>query len=114
MTTIYGIPNCDTMKRARVWLDGRGIEHAFHDYRKAGVPEDRLKAWVDRLGWEVLLNRRGTSFRALPGAERNDLDAERAVAIMLAHPSTIKRPVVESDDQLLVGFDPEGWARTLG
>lgn len=114
MTTIYGIPNCDTMKKARAWLSEREIPHQFHDYRKAGVPEDRLRAWVDRLGWEVLLNRRGTSFRALPEAERSDLDAERAVAIMLAHPSTIKRPVVESGDELLVGFDPNAWARTLG
>ena len=114
MTTIYGIPNCDTMKKARVWLGAHGIEYTFHDYRKAGVPADRVRGWVERLGWEVLLNRRGTSFRALPEADRSDLDAERAVAIMLAHPSTIKRPVVESGDQLLVGFEPEGWARTLG
>jgi arsenate reductase len=113
MTTIYGIPNCDTMKKARAWLGTQGIEHAFHDYRKAGVPAERVRAWVERLGWEVVLNRRGTSFSALPEEARSDLNAVRAIAIMLAHPSTIKRPVVESGDELLVGFDPDAWARAL-
>ncbi len=110
---VYGIPNCDTVKKARKWLDAQGIEYAFHDYKKQGVPEDRLRAWVAEKGWEVLLNRRGTTFRALDDATKADLDAEKAVAVMLAHPSTIKRPVVENGATLLVGFDAAKWAGAL-
>lgn len=108
--TLYGIPNCDTVKKARTWLDAGGVAHGFHDYRKLGVPEALLRGWVARLGWEALLNRSGTTFRKLPEADRVDLDTERAVALMLAHPSAIRRPVVVDGDTLLVGFRPEAWA----
>ncbi|MEH3160126.1 MAG: ArsC family reductase [Sphingomonas taxi] len=114
MTTIlYGIRNCDTVKKARAWLDAAGIDYAFHDYKTAGVDADRLAAWVDRLGWEVLLNRAGTTFRKLPEADRADLDAPKAIALMLANPSCIKRPVVERGDTLLVGLKPDAWAAAL-
>jgi arsenate reductase len=114
MTILYGIPNCDTVKKARAWLDAAGVAYAFHDYKKAGVPEDRLRAWLDRLGWETLLNRAGTTFRKLPEADKADLDAARATALMLAHPSLIKRPVIERGDTLLVGFKPDVWTSALG
>ena len=110
MTEVYGIANCDTVKKARTWLDGNGVAHAFHDYKKAGVDAALLRGWVDRLGWEVLLNRAGTTFRKLPEADRTDLDADRAVALMLAHPSAIKRPVLVDRDRLEVGFKPERYA----
>lgn len=111
MTTIlYGIPNCDTVRKARAWLAARGIGYALHDYKKAGVREDRVRAWVARLGWEALLNRTGTTFRQLPEADRVDLDQDRAVALMLAHPSAIRRPVIEIGEQVLVGFSPERYA----
>lgn len=113
MTTLYGIPNCDTVKKARAWLDAHGVAHAFHDYRKAGVPADLLRAWVAQLGWEALLNRSGTTFRKLPETERADLDAERAVALMLAHPSAIRRPVLVAGDTLLVGFAPARYGEAL-
>ena len=93
---LYGIPNCDTMKKARTWLDARGVAYAFHDYKKEGVAEDRLRRWIGIAGWEVVLNRSGTTFRKLPESERTDLDADRAVALMLAQPSMIKRPVLEA------------------
>ncbi|RHW18093.1 arsenate reductase [Sphingomonas gilva] len=109
-TTLYGIPNCDTVKKARAWLDGRGRGHAFHDYKKAGVDAARLRRWIDVVGWEALLNRAGTTFRKLPDADKAGLDAGKAVALMLAQPSMIKRPVVEHDGQLLVGFKPDQWA----
>jgi len=107
MTTLYGISNCQTVKKARAWLDANGIAYTFHDYKKAGVDEKRLRAWVERLGWEKVLNRAGTTFRKLPEADKADLDTERAVALMLAHPSAIKRPMLESGDTLLAGFDPQ-------
>ena len=113
MTTLYGIRNCDTVKKARVWLEVAGVAYAFHDYKSAGVPRDRLRVWVERLGWEALLNRAGTTFRALPDADRADLDPERAVALMLAHPSTIRRPVLERGDLLLVGFKPDAYTAAL-
>ena len=110
MVTLYGIPNCDTVKRARAWLGERGVAFTFHDYKKAGVDPARLAAWIDRLGWETLLNRRGTTFRALPEADRQQLDAAKAARLMIAQPSLIKRPVVEAGGDLLVGFDPAAWA----
>lgn len=113
MTTLYGIPNCDTVKKARGWLAEHGIAYAFHDYKKAGVPEAELRRWVERLGWEALLNRAGTTFRALPEADKAGLDADRAIAIMLAHPSAIKRPVLESGDMLLAGFKPDTYLSSL-
>lgn len=108
--TLYGIRNCDTVKKARAWLDLAGVAYAFHDYKTAGVDADRLKSWVDRLGWETLLNRAGTTFRKLPDADKQDLDAGRAVALMLANPSAIKRPVLEAGNTLLVGFKAETYA----
>ena len=110
MVTLYGIPNCDTVKRARAWLGERGVAYTFHDYKKAGVDPARLAAWIDRLGWEALLNRRGTTFRALPEADRQQLDAAKAARLMIAQPSLIKRPVVEAGGDLLVGFNPAAWA----
>jgi len=107
MTKLYGIPNCDTVKKARAWLTAHEIDYAFHDYKKVGVDAAALRGWVDRLGWEVLLNRAGTTFRALPDADKADLDADKAIAIMLANPSTIKRPVLESGEVLLAGFKPD-------
>lgn len=104
---MYGIPNCDTIKKARKWLEGRGIDHGFHDYRKAGVDEAGLRGWVAELGWEALLNRAGTTFRKLPDADRQDIDADKAVALMLAQPSMIKRPVLDVGDRRIVGFRPE-------
>lgn len=112
--TIYGIPNCDTMKKARAWLDGHGMAYAFHDYRASGLEPRRLDAWVDQLGWEVLLNKASTSFRALPDADRQNLDANKAKALMLANPTMIKRPVLDLGDRLLVGFKPDNYAREIG
>ena len=109
MTTVYGIRNCDTVKKARAWLDAAGVAYDFHDYKTAGVDPDRLRGWVDRLGWETLLNRAGTTFRKLPDADKAGLDAERAMALMRAQPSMIKRPVVEQGETLLVGFRPDAW-----
>ena len=110
----YGIPNCDTVKKARVWLDAKGIGYAFHDYKKEGADPARLRQWVAAKGWETVLNRRGTTFRQLAEADKADLDAGKAVALMQAHPSTIKRPVVEYPGGLLVGFDPLEWEAKLG
>ena len=106
---LYGIPNCETVKKARAWLDGRGIAYVFHDYKKEGADPARLAAWSDVQGWEAVLNRRGTTFRALSDADKSDIDRAKAIRLMQAHPSLIKRPVVEYDGGLLVGFDPEAW-----
>jgi arsenate reductase len=108
--TIYGIPNCDTMKKARVWLDSHGVAYSFHDYKKSGIDAATLGGWVDRVGWEVLLNRAGTTFRKLPDAERADIDRDRAIALMVAQPSMVKRPVLVDGDTIEVGFKPERYA----
>jgi len=108
--TLYGIPNCDTVKKARVWLDQHGVAFAFHDYKKVGIDRPRLEAWVAEHGWETVLNRAGTTFRALPDADKTDMDAGKAVALMLAQPSMIKRPVLDLGDRTLVGFKPEHYA----
>lgn len=114
-TTMYGIPNCDTIKKARTWLGEHGVSFGFHDYKKAGIDAATLRAWVDRLGWEVLLNRAGTTFRALPDADKQGLDADRAVALMVAQPSMIKRPVVATaDGKLIVGFKPAEYEAAFG
>ena len=113
-TTIYGIPNCDTMKKARAWLDARGVAYTFHDYKKAGVDRAVLERAVAALGWEKVLNRQGTTFRKLPEAERADLDAERATALMEAHPSTIKRPLLVHGATIETGFSPERYAAIFG
>lgn len=109
----YGIPNCDTVKKARDWLGQHGIAFTFHDYKKSGIDRATLAGWVDRLGWEVVLNRAGTTFRKLPEAERSDLDGDKAIGLMLAQPSMIKRPVVAYDGGLLVGFKPEAWEKAF-
>ena len=109
MLTFYGIPNCDTVKKARTWLDGRGVVYAFHDYKKAGIDEASLRRWTDRLGWETVLNRAGTTFRALSETDKTGLDQDKAIALMLAQPSMIKRPIVEGDGTLVAGFKPDLW-----
>ena len=105
--TIYGIKNCDTMKKARAWLDARGVPYAFHDYKAQGIDRARLDAWAAAVGWEALLNRAGTTFRKLPEAERTGIEARKALALMLDQPSMIKRPVLDLGGRILVGFKPE-------
>ena len=105
--TLYGIPNCDTVKKARVYLDARGVGYHFHDYKKAGVDAADLKRWAKQVGWEVLLNKAGTTFKKLPDADKVGIDEAKAIALMQANPSMIKRPVVEGGAKLLVGFKPE-------
>ena len=104
--TLYGIPNCDTVKKARVYLDGRGVAYHFHDYKKAGIETADLERWSKQVGWEKLLNKAGTTFKKLPDADKADIDETKAIALMLANPSMIKRPVVEGGETLLVGFNP--------
>ena len=111
---VYGIPNCDTVKKARAWLDGHGVAYAFHDYKREGADPARLAAWSDAVGWEGLLNRRGTTFRALSEADKSDIDRAKALRLMQAHPSLIKRPLVEHGGGLLVGFDAAEWEAALG
>lgn len=108
--TLYGIANCDTVRKARAALDARGVAYAFHDYKKGGVERALIERWVARVGWERLLNRQGTTFRKLPEAEKADLDAARAVEIMALHPSSIRRPVIDLGDELVIGFDPKRYA----
>ncbi|MDQ2878496.1 MAG: ArsC family reductase [Pseudomonadota bacterium] len=105
--TMYGIRNCDTIKKARAWLDAHGVGYDFHDYKTAGVEAATLRRWAGEVGWEKLLNRAGTTFRALPAPDKADLDETKAIALMLAHPSMIKRPVLERDGAILVGFKPD-------
>jgi Spx/MgsR family transcriptional regulator len=107
--TIYGIKNCDTMKKARGWLEEHGIAYAFHDYKAVGIDRAHLQAWTKEAGWETVLNRAGTTFRKLPEADRNDLDEGKAIALMLEQPSMIKRPVVEANGKLLIGFKPDDY-----
>lgn len=112
--TLYGIPNCDTMKKARAWLDAAGVGYHFHDYKKQGVERAALARWADAAGWERVLNRAGTTFRKLPDADKAGLDRDRAIALMLAQPSMIKRPVLETGGTVVVGFDPERYAAVIG
>lgn len=112
--TLYGIKKCDTMKKARGWLDAHGVTYVFHDYKTAGIERSRLKAWCDDLGWETLLNRAGTTFRKLDEADKQNLTAAKALALMLAQPSMIKRPVLERGGRLTVGFKPELYAAAFG
>lgn len=113
-TTVYGIPNCDTVRKARAWLGEHGIAHAFHDYRKDGVDAGRLAGWIERFGWEKVLNRAGTTCRKLPEEMKAGLDAGRAQALMIAHPAAIKRPIVEHPVGVLIGFDAGEWAAAFG
>jgi arsenate reductase len=112
--TIYGIKNCDTMKKARAWLEKHGVEYLFHDYKTQGIDRERLEQWCKKVGWETLLNRAGTTFRKLPENEKASVDARKAVQLMLAQPSMIKRPVLElGGGKLLVGFAPENYKATI-
>ena len=110
---LYGIPNCDTVKKARRWLEANGLDYTFHDYKKEGADAGKLASWSDAAGWEVLLNKRGTTFRKLDDADKADLDRDKAIALMLQHPSMIKRPVIEHDGGVLVGFSEEAWTSAL-
>ena len=111
--TLYGIPNCDTVKKARVWLEQQGVDYVFHDYKKVGVDAGRLGQWVDEHGWETVLNRAGTTFKKLPDADKADIDRSKAIALMTAQPSMIKRPVLDLGDRRLVGFKPDVYAAAL-
>ena len=112
--TLFGIPNCDTVKKARVWLDAKNVVYAFHDYKKARIDAATLNRWADVVGWEPLLNRAGTTFKKLGDADKTNIDRAKAIALMIANPSMIKRPVVEGAGALLVGFKPDDWERTFG
>ncbi len=113
--TIYGIKNCDTMKKARAWLESHDVAYVFHDYKAAGVEREQLERWCRKVGWEALLNRSGTTFRTLPESDKRSLDARKAMALMLAQPSIIKRPVLDlGGGKLLVGFRPELYAEAMG
>jgi len=106
--SLYGIKNCDTMKKARAWLDKRGVDYAFHDYKTAGIERAQLEEWAKKVGWDTLLNRAGTTFRKLPDKDKNDIDSKKAIALMLAQPSMIKRPVLDlGRGKVLVGFAPD-------
>jgi arsenate reductase (glutaredoxin) len=113
MTTIYGIKNCETMKKARAWLDARKIAYAFHDYKASGIEKATLQGWVKKVGWEALLNRTGTTFRKLPDADKERLTEKRAVALMLAWPTMIKRPVLDKGGKMTVGFKPEAYEKVF-
>jgi arsenate reductase len=107
--TIYGIKNCDTMKKARAWLDARGIAYAFHDYKSEGIAGTKLEAWAKEAGWEILLNRAGTTFRALPDKDKDAITEKKAIALMQAQPAMIKRPVLDLGGRILVGFKPDAY-----
>ncbi len=112
--TIFGIKNCDTMKKARTWLDSHDVAYAFHDYKAVGIDRDVLEGWARVVGWETLLNRAGTTFRALPASDKDGITKDRAVALMIAQPSMIKRPVLDVDGKLIVGFKPEQYKGLFG
>ena len=112
--TIYGIKNCDTMKKAHAWLEKRGVTYAFHDYKIYGIERDRLERWSKKVGWETLLNRSGQTFRKLPDKDKQALSEKKAIALMLAQPSMIKRPVLDlGGGKLLIGFKPEMYGEAL-
>jgi len=111
--TLYGIPNCDTVKKARTWLAGRGIDYAFHDYKKQGIEAKRIAGWIERAGLDRVLNTAGTTYKALPDAVKAGMTGDTAPALMAANPSCIKRPIVEHDGGLLVGFKPDEWERAF-
>ena len=114
MTTIYGIKNCDTMKKARAWLEAHKVAHQFHDYKVSGIDKLTLEGWAKRTGWEVLLNRAGTTFKKLPDTDKENLTEKKAIALMLAQPSMIKRPVLETKGKFTVGFKPEEYKKLFG
>ncbi len=108
--TLYGIKNCDTVKKARTWLDAHGVDYIFHDYKTQGIDGARLKGWCDELGWEVLLNRAGTTFRKLPETDKQELNTSKAICLMITQSSMIKRPVIDFGKRRLVGFKPDLYA----
>jgi Spx/MgsR family transcriptional regulator len=112
--TIYGIKNCDTMKKAHTWLETQGVDYAFHDYKTAGIDAAHLNAWCDAAGWETVLNRAGTTFKKIDDADKADLNRDKAIALMLAQPSMIKRPVLEAKDKITMGFKPEIYEALFG
>lgn len=114
MITMYGIKNCDTIKKARSWLEAHGVAYAFHDYKAEGIDAETLARWSAELGWDKLLNRAGTTFRKLPEADREGLDETRAIALMVAQPSMIKRPLLDLGDRRLLGFKPDLYAEAFG
>jgi arsenate reductase len=111
---IYGIKNCDTMKKARAWLDGHGVAYAFHDYKSAGIDRGRLEGWAKKAGWETLLNRAGLTFKKLPEKDKAGITEKKAIALMAAQPSMIKRPVLDVGGKLIVGFKPERYEKAFG
>jgi arsenate reductase len=111
MTVMYGIKNCDTIKKARTWLESHKVEYDFHDYKSAGIDRAMLEGWVKKVGWELLLNRAGTTFRKLPDGDKEGLNEKKAIALMLAQPSMIKRPVLEAKGKLTVGFKPDDYKK---
>ena len=112
--TLYGIPNCDTVKKARAWMAAQGIAYTFHDYKKAGVTADQLRQWCGVAGWETVLNRAGTTFKKLPDGAKANLDKAKAIALMLEQPSMIKRPIVEHSGGVLIGFKETQWQDAFG
>src|ERR1700761_780246 len=114
MTTIYGIPNCDTMKKARIWLEAHKVAHTFHDYKKVGIDKATLEGWAKKVGWEILLNRAGTTFKKLPDADKEGVTEKKAIALMLAQPSMIKRPVLDAKGKLTGGFKPDAYKKLFG
>jgi arsenate reductase len=113
MTIMYGIKNCDTVKKARAWLDAHKVDYQFHDYKTEGIDRARLEKWVKALGWETVLNRAGTTFRKLPDKDKEGLTEKKAIALMLDQPSMIKRPMIEKSGKLLIGFKPEAYDKTF-
>ncbi|MDH5734560.1 MAG: ArsC family reductase [Gammaproteobacteria bacterium] len=113
MITLYGIPNCDTIKKARTWLDNQGIEYIFHNYKKLGITEKQLKQWIKQLGWETLLNKRGTTWRQLDESVRESVNETTAVQIMMANPSIIKRPVLDTNGKITAGFTEQDYKKIL-
>lgn len=111
---VFGIPNCDTVKKARKWLDQHAIDYEFHDYKKSGIDKKSLQQWCKTLGWEQLLNKRGTTWRKLPDVDKSDLTEDKAISIMLANTSVIKRPVVSANNQFFVGFEEPAWCTMFG
>jgi Spx/MgsR family transcriptional regulator len=111
--TIYGIKTCETMRKARTWLEAHRIDYAFHDLKAGGIAPDQLEAWSREVGWETLINRTGTTFRKLPAEVKAELDADKAIRLMLEQPSMIKRPVLDAGGRLVVGFKPEVYAATF-
>lgn len=113
--TVYGIPNCDSVKKARVWLTDHGVDHVFHDFKKQGVPPEAVDLWLNHVGWEVLVNRKGTTWRKLePALQASVVDKASARALMLEHTSVAKRPVVVKGQTVIVGVNPEAWASVIG